>query len=903
MADVNFGDLDQGGELQSGDILAADRRESGAFVTKQRTFPDIPAQTEQRVLNDTGASEDTVGKLDITDEKAYLTKTGTSHGRDPVVSGRNYSSADYIGAVLDISTLTANNHVEGQYAYQILNHKPYVVVDRDPVNDPGGEKVFRQTEFSLIAETRNKPYRGSFADQTEANTASHISWAVGDLFFLDSTRSLEEVIRYTPGTMPQPFYEHLLLADQDDIAEIRANEIKLIAYISPGMVDKQNLPGRFRVSLHTRRNAFPTATQWVLQIGSERITGSFDPTGTERVIELAVNTAIRTYLNGRAVGSNVDIVVRLLNSTDGELFSAIYSLEVVSGVGNSEIDARINERVELAARRDRPNNKFPLVKMPDAVLTEITFCKIRIYPLTFDDAAALIGTHTLVLSDLNDVLLNTSPEISQIRLTVNGVLVHTENWTLTGGDRRIRFEITAEEARNIGSTGAGQAADWILEFMNSNGRVGFSNKYVSPFGDRGEYPATKSEVGTGTGTSIAKATNIQVDAVRNQSNQTDLAGINQAARNALDDTGYLSVRKVARFLDRILKLATGSTAGIVALARDADYDANSSFNNTRSATVYGIRRVLARVLGGYATTANLTAEETARENADTALGTRIDDTIARTAAFRPLSKWVRNNEARTLLFAYRPLEAVSTSINATVTIGGQTINNVNPSEGLAALDRVGTILAIPITATQAGNITRSSDAQAGYIKCQIKAGRAHAITGWMPSDAAPQGEQGPEGPAGPAGAQGPAGPQGDPGDAGAQGPAGPAGPKGDPGDAASGGVSYVALAALGQNRDGNYQFTIPSNTRKVDIVLNVSGSGTGGRDITKKILAAPFAEITSSGDKWPVTFVRKESAQNIYGVGAQLWLSGSTLLVRPYRDHRDADISVSSVGNCYALVG
>ena len=117
--------------------------------------------------------------------------------------------------------------------------------------------------------------------------------------------------------------------------------------------------------------------------------------------------------------------------------------------------------------------------------------------------------------------------------------------------------------------------------------------------------------------------------------------------------------------------------------------------------------------------------------------TTANNAITRTAIFRPLSVWELTNDARTLQFVYRPLEAVHTTVNATVVIGGITINNVNPTEGIAALDDVGIILNVPITAQQAANITRSSSAIAGNVRCSITAGSADRITGWMRTESAP----------------------------------------------------------------------------------------------------------------------------------------------------------------------
>ena len=128
-----------------------------------------------------------------------------------------------------------------------------------------------------------------------------------------------------------------------------------------------------------------------------------------------------------------------------------------------------------------------------------------------------------------------------------------------------------------------------------------------------------------SGVSIAKVTNPNVDAVASQTNKTNLDSIGATARAALNDTAYVTVRKVVRLLDRILKLATTSTAGIIALARNAEYDNLNSADNTRAMTVYGFRRMLGSSLNSKAEQSDLDAEETARENADTRLEAKIDE--------------------------------------------------------------------------------------------------------------------------------------------------------------------------------------------------------------------------------------------------------------------------------------
>ena len=131
-------------------------------------------------------------------------------------------------------------------------------------------------------------------------------------------------------------------------------------------------------------------------------------------------------------------------------------------------------------------------------------------------------------------------------------------------------------------------------------------------------------------------------------------------------------------------------------------------------------------------------ETSDRTTADTALGTRIDgvkttadNALVRTNRLIPLTVWELTDEARTILFEWKPVDAVHTNINATFVVGGNTINNVNPSEGVAALDPIGTVLEISITKTQAQNITRSSDAIAGFVECQITVSGEILGTCWM----------------------------------------------------------------------------------------------------------------------------------------------------------------------------
>lgn len=95
------------------------------------------------------------------------------------------------------------------------------------------------------------------------------------------------------------------------------------------------------------------------------------------------------------------------------------------------------------------------------------------------------------------------------------------------------------------------------------------------------------------GSSIAKATNAIVDAVT--ATGTTLAGIASAARAALDDVAYMTARKTARMLDRVVKPASTTIRGVVLLARTQDLDARET-DTSRVPTVAGTEVVVNRLV-------------------------------------------------------------------------------------------------------------------------------------------------------------------------------------------------------------------------------------------------------------------------------------------------------------------
>ncbi|MDE0718561.1 MAG: hypothetical protein OXH64_11550, partial [Rhodospirillaceae bacterium] len=126
------------------------------------------------------------------------------------------------------------------------------------------------------------------------------------------------------------------------------------------------------------------------------------------------------------------------------------------------------------------------------------------------------------------------------------------------------------------------------------------------------HAATKKYVDDNAGGAApAKATNDQVDEVA-----TTAAALSASltSRTALDDAGFLTVRKATRLLQRVLKTASTTLRGVVLLARAEDVAATET-DTSRVTTVDNVKALLARI--GDATAR--TAAAAARTVADAAL--------------------------------------------------------------------------------------------------------------------------------------------------------------------------------------------------------------------------------------------------------------------------------------------
>ena len=558
-----------------------------------------------------------------------------------------------------------------------------------------------------------------------------------------------------------------------DLARIR--DVNLIITVSPGDIDLNNIPSRYGVRLDFRSSLYQNAdTLRMIFAGETRTVPVTIGSGTNELTAIfPIDAAAHTNLEGRSIGEQVSFAVALLDTNSGLTLESkdtdltvVQTQDPVAREQSGEAGAfargamdRINTRVQdLNSFMAGPDAEFRVYRKPSYSATIVERDQ-----LDGDYIGALTHIDSFELADLS---------VDSIRILVVGsddskTEVHRQDWSIIQNHRTIEFNVNNTE--ESGAAGKIQRSlvgfhfyNFILEFYDDTTLVRTTTPAqiiledevrtirelpVYPEDTTNELePILQNDAITwqtrstgGTGTSIDKTTNPQVDTVRNQTNQLDLAGINDAARSGLDDDNFMTLSKTARFLQRILKIATNSTAGIVALARNAEYDATSSFNNTRAATVFGIRRILASLnfISESDIDGKITTEREARESAVGGVDTKAQNALDRTAYFRPLTVWDRTEAARTIRFEYKPLQAVHTSVNATVVVGGSTINNVNPSEGLAALDNVGVVLEVPIDATQAANITNSTNARNGFVRCQIRAGSAGPIISRMRTRPAP----------------------------------------------------------------------------------------------------------------------------------------------------------------------
>ena len=143
-----------------------------------------------------------------------------------------------------------------------------------------------------------------------------------------------------------------------------AETINSVVSVSPGFVDKNNVPTFFRVTVVNRRDAFPTATKIRATLaGVASLPVAYRPSAQFHTLHFQVVTAVQTAIALLATGNATTLLVELLNDADQVVAQAEpLSLQVVEGAtgggeggGGTDTTARAlaaanAERIEAVAQ-------------------------------------------------------------------------------------------------------------------------------------------------------------------------------------------------------------------------------------------------------------------------------------------------------------------------------------------------------------------------------------------------------------------------------------------------------------------------------------------------------------------------------------------------------------------------
>ena len=118
--------------------------------------------------------------------------------------------------------------------------------------------------------------------------------------------------------------------------------IDAVIQVSPGALNKSNPPEHIRVTLITRPNAFPDATQWVINFERQlALSVQYDPTATRHQGVFRLTTDVKNYVASELVGSSLDVTSRML-AADNTLVQALdtVNLEVLEEQTPPEVPAK-----------------------------------------------------------------------------------------------------------------------------------------------------------------------------------------------------------------------------------------------------------------------------------------------------------------------------------------------------------------------------------------------------------------------------------------------------------------------------------------------------------------------------------------------------------------------------------
>lgn len=143
-------------------------------------------------------------------------------------------------------------------------------------------------------------------------------------------------------------------------------------------------------------------------------------------------------------------------------------------------------------------------------------------------------------------------------------------------------------------------------------------------------------------------------------------------------------------------------------------------DSTLAASIAGNTTAIQTNTGNIGTNSNLISATTRTLQS---LVSEVDTLHPKIGRLVPITPWIRNNEARTIRFAWFPLAAVSTSDTLRMSIGG-IAHTPRVTEGYLATDVSGIVLAVPVSAANSATITRESNTTSGFVRVDLVMDRA-----------------------------------------------------------------------------------------------------------------------------------------------------------------------------------
>ena len=266
--------------------------------------PDLlTSHTEQRVVHDQAASADTQGKINFHEGAAEITEPVIHEGTPQTATFEAPDDPHFEGA----ESVRSGGRVEDRFGeddwvFSPAAHRPYVVVDRDPLL-AGVQKVWRQTRFSELLPNFTD-YIGEFPDDESAGphvTNIRSAGTTGSLYFDTTLEELKEATSITAGADRTIEYLFRRLLTSIDFIGIDAR-LKINAE---------------NIEAHTTR--LVNLTSSLIGEGTTRVAG-------DRITATTIGTAAayQAALTGQ-LGSDNGLVLHITSNVNGSRDSTAYA--------------------------------------------------------------------------------------------------------------------------------------------------------------------------------------------------------------------------------------------------------------------------------------------------------------------------------------------------------------------------------------------------------------------------------------------------------------------------------------------------------------------------------------------------------------------------------------------------